>query len=805
MARISGKITLRPTRIGFLVRPSDTASIRQIMRWSTCLWGGRSNPIIPVGRYPACWREQHPALRRPDRDVAREYMKFFEPDVLVEAEPGLATSIGYGALASHQHRTQLLALDSLYSSEDAYRARFRFGLSAIDAYRDIYQSQRQFVLRDSRPVLTFNDTQLSPIVEAVFGAFPREERAQDFLQSYVDVFRPVAVDLDVEHWFQLFHDRAITPFVPTYHKIEVQSRGRSELSFFIFDHTKPADLIDYWNKRLFETPTYPIPLCWLQELAPTMVDKITRNHRPIPNNPSGLKFWSKVYFGRSIKQDKIVELTRAYLDDCPAEAFHLEQVQHPRVLTGGYGPICERHALEVDTASFDVELMEGNALQFDTLAPGFAERYGDGPYRWVNVVRLSSFRTNMLALTYPSNLEDRTAPGLFGGPGERPIITREGWVLGQEFKGLTGHLNLSDGPNAIAEWLKRKGIKAELSGAGRIAKQMIESLDSLWGSHLIADKETICLLNSMATQEIVRGAADEATRRQFEGRTVKAGRWKTLISKRAKNHLPRLTLDEFTKHGILKLGLAIPCSNCTHSNWFGLDDVSYEVTCERCLKAFPFPQGEISARWKYRVTGPFSVPNFAEGAYCVVLTLDLFNLKLGLPADADMTYATGLNLTHERFEREVDFAFWYSQGVSIGQRTEPRFVFGEAKSFAEEAVTARDIEALKMVAGAVPGSVVVVSVLKSVFSDTEKERLTNFTRWGWEWVDGRPRAQLLLLTGVELFSDSDIGMAWESAGAPYPENTNYHMFQDLDAFAQMTQKIYLGLDYYAEPPKKPST
>ena len=66
MTSISGEINLRPTRIGFLVRPADTASISRIMRWSTCLWGGRSNPIIPVGRYPACWREEHPVLRKPD-------------------------------------------------------------------------------------------------------------------------------------------------------------------------------------------------------------------------------------------------------------------------------------------------------------------------------------------------------------------------------------------------------------------------------------------------------------------------------------------------------------------------------------------------------------------------------------------------------------------------------------------------------------------------------------------------------------------------------------------------------------------
>lgn len=800
MTRLSGKIRLRPTRIGFLVRPTDTASIRRIMRWSTCLWGGRSNPIIPVGPYPASSRNGAIVTHKSDRDVAREYMKFFEPDVLIEAEPGLATSIGYGALTGNDYETQLLGLDDLYSSNGDHPPNFRFGLSVVDAYMDIYQSERQFLLRDSTRTLIFNDTQLSPIVETVFGAFPCEVDAQDFAKSYDHVFRPDNVDLNVKHWFHLFAEGVVTPFVPTYHKIEVVPGGHRELSFFIFDHTKPTDLTDYWNTRLFQTPVYPVPLCWLEDLAPTMVDMITRYHRPIPNNPSGTKSWGKVYFGRSIQQDETVRLIRTHLADCPEGAFRPHGVSHPRVSSEGFAPNWERHTLEVDSASLDAELTDRKTIQFDTLAPGFAERYGGGRYRWVNVVTLSSFQRDTLALTYPSNLEDRTMPRHFGGPAAPLIIAREGWVLGQRFKGLPVWLNLSDGPTAIAEWLESKRINAELSDAGRNATQMIESLGSLRGSHLIADEETIRLLDRMATQEEVRDAANETTSRHYEGRTAQAREWQTLISRRAKNNLRRLTLDDFTTRGILKLGLAFACSNCTHANWFGLDDVSYEVMCERCLKAFPFPQGDTSARWKYRVTGAFSVPNFAQGAYCVVLTLNLFHLELMLSSEVGITYATGLNLTHERFQREIDFAFWCSNSSAFGQRGEPRFVFGEAKSFAREAVSDGDIEGLKLVAEAVPGSIIIVSVLKSTFSDAEKKRLVDFTRWGWETIDSRPRGQLLLLTGVELFSGLDVRMAWERVGAPYPEKTNYYMFHDLDAFARTTQKIHLGLDYYAVHP-----
>ena len=76
-------------------------------------------------------------------------------------------------------------------------------------------------------------------------------------------------------------------------------------------------------------------------------------------------------------------------------------------------------------------------------------------------------------------------------------------------------------------------------------------------------------------------------------------------------------------------------------------------------------------------------------------------------------------------------------------------------------------------ADAVPGSIVFISVLKPAFSDAEKERLAEFTKWGWKRNGGRPRAQVLLLTGVELFAD-------------------------FDTFAQTTHKIHLGVDYYAD-------
>jgi len=58
-------------------------------------------------------------------------MSFFEPDVLIEAEQGLAASIGYGALSEDKFHAQLLTLDDLHGADEGRQPDFRFGLSII--------------------------------------------------------------------------------------------------------------------------------------------------------------------------------------------------------------------------------------------------------------------------------------------------------------------------------------------------------------------------------------------------------------------------------------------------------------------------------------------------------------------------------------------------------------------------------------------------------------------------------------------------------------------------------------------------
>ena len=84
MTTLSASLRLRPTRIGFLVRPDDMAAVRKIMQVCTCLWGGIYNPIIPVcTALPEAWRDA-PFRELSGSELALGYVRFFQPDVFVE-------------------------------------------------------------------------------------------------------------------------------------------------------------------------------------------------------------------------------------------------------------------------------------------------------------------------------------------------------------------------------------------------------------------------------------------------------------------------------------------------------------------------------------------------------------------------------------------------------------------------------------------------------------------------------------------------------------------------------------------------
>lgn len=214
-----------------------------------------------------------------------------------------------------------------------------------------------------------------------------------------------------------------------------------------------------------------------------------------------------------------------------------------------------------------------------------------------------------------------------------------------------------------------------------------------------------------------------------------------------------------------------------------------------------FPQGEIrfdAKDWQYRVIGPFSVPNYANGAYSTVLTLRVLH-ELVHFSGPPMTFSTGLNVKHKGVDFELDFVAWYLEGRKFWIDPEPVLVFGETKSFGEEVFKQKDIERLRQFAEAFPGANVIMSAMKEQFGSAEKTRMRAFAEWGRvPQKNGEPRASIIVLTGLELFSETDLKHTWTNAGgrhASLVQHPSVHL-DDLWTLADCTQQLYLGLSPY---------
>ena len=383
----------------------------------------------------------------------------------------------------------------------------------------------------------------------------------------------------------------------------------------------------------------------------------------------------------------------------------------------------------------------------------------------------------------------------------RPLlVSREGFVLPQQYKDHPQFLWFFRGAEAISEWLGERGIEASPSDPGRIADQVLAAVGGFWGAHLLADEKTLKLLDKMSKS--VRTFLEGERVEEYPDRTAHVSTWLNLVRTRnARDLAPQLDLQSFVRAGVLQLGLAITCSGCQYENWYGVGDIGEHLICERCLRQYDFPQGTLNfshTPWHYRVTGPFSVPNYADGAYATVLALRCLTMGLGFGRHP-ITYSSNLNLVIAGKSIEVDFACWYSRERMLGLAPEPCFVVGESKSFAVDAIGEVDVSRLKMIGEVLPGTVLVISVLKDDLSDEEKKRIGRLALWGRKTMpDGRWRAPVVVLTGTELFASHGVEHEWKESGGRRQTlaEPGYVRMDNLVTLADLTQQVYLDLPAY---------
>ena len=441
MTTLSASLRLRPTRIGFLVRPDDLVGIRQVMQVCTCLWDGIYNPIIPVcATLPDAWR--HPHFREiTGPELARGYIRFFEPDVFVETQDGLAAEIGLPDRELEFGEPRTIPI-SAFSDPNPDRMPRPFGTNVLHVYRHLYEREFRFVSRDGDRVAAINTPgEDGAFIEAAFGGFPTDGWLAEMQTAYADAFKPTEVTPDAAGFIKIIREGFRFPLYFTREglKSDYEGFGLDEPTLFIVDPDSPLDLIDFWNSRLFRSRVLPVSTLWFQDCREFLAAFLKENYRPLPRNPHGVVITPTIQFGRSIGEER----AKTLVEEARLTGLHDTRWAFKLWYDSIWGDdtgdrMARSQPVSVTAAEADHELTisgEGEpSIRFPDLASEFAPKYDNNSARWVNVLRLQNYGSDdRLALVLPPSSTEVKAwrPRL----GDVALVAREGFVLPQRHKG----------------------------------------------------------------------------------------------------------------------------------------------------------------------------------------------------------------------------------------------------------------------------------------------------------------------------------------------------------------------------------
>jgi len=801
MSRINVQVRLRPVRFAFLVQPDDKKRTLEIFRLASSLWGGRFNPIVPCFTDVPSWWDRHDHRFETAAQIVNGYLDFFEPDFIVEAEPGLADGLGFD-------KERVLDLSSLLMREGD-RAREGHGQSVLSLYEDLYRKEYQFTRRHKHGIIsvTAKEAAFAEFCGCIFGAFPTDADLEYLSRAFRDAFEPRDVLLDGAALANLYVSGFTSVLRLGMSKIDVQYHDHNDPTIFVLDAEQSRDLIDFWNLRAIRGNVVPVPVQWLEDLSAFCKDFIVKNYRPLPGNSHGVMIKPTVMFSRSISTIDIERLHGKHIHVDTAGANVL-QTWYPAIWrpSPSFTFRVMRPTLSAEEKTYDIPFVaEKPEIRFDCLAPDFAEQYGN-QHRWANVVRLRdwSFK-DQIARAYPCDYRDPTFIKFALGS-ETILPTTEGFVIFPRYRNIPELWKIPDGATAIKDWLKTHGITAVLSDAGRVTQQIIQTVGGFHGVRSFASADIVKLLNEMSRRSVARSAHHQEFRNRIQSAT-KDDVWR------------RRNFESLVERNVVELGLELKCSKCSSWSWYSLKQLDYQVTCTLCLRQFGFPildpSSSSHSKWAYRLIGPFALPNYANGGYAASLSMRFFAEVMGGGHDNEVTWSPGLQLKlapHD--EVEVDFILWYQRKEILRNDYPTELVFGEAKSFGGENRGERnaikdifqdiDAERLKKLAVRFPGSILVFATMKKAeeFSVDEITRIAALAEWGREYISERrqSRAPVIVLTGTELFAPYSIHEAWEKVDGRHAEiaKSGWIRTENLRVLADLTQQLYLHMPSYSE-------
>ena len=770
MTRGTVKVKLRPIKLAFLVNPNDKESLLKAIEINTFLWGGMYNPIIPTYKQISSKWKDNPFENPSAKSVVSGYLDNFDPDYVVPMGECTNYDLDIG------HRKKIDDVSEILEPVEENRSP-NYGIGLFEVLYHLFQEELRFQPTDTQDIcIPHFDTHFPLFFPSVFGVLP-ENIDMIFWKNFARPLEVKKTECSASNYVEFLDLQKL--FLRRITQLYLEPRGRQRKSIFFLDATKSLDIMDYWNLRAVGWSVVPVPKQFTQSDRTKLpvLDFIRENWLPDSSNPETYRK-TAILKSRSISEDDHKRFLNLL-----EESKVVSQMRYPRIWNesaraADHVECCE---LVADTTEHDVST-DREPIRFKVLPPKFSSHFRRGiKARFANEIEWRLSDDKILFAEVIPNGDSKQALFIVGsGSLDEWRLFRRGLAHLVRHSEGTLYLTSPHAEGVFTRWLESKGWTVKLSPAGRIAQQMLQQLQGIRGTWLLASEGIIQLLGKMNSSD-GKFLSAESVRDKIFREIAKEDRMLRLKGENILHHLIA------TK--VFQLGMKIQCPICTKHSWYSVKGSDYELQCPRCLTQFSFPSDFQKVKWAYRTVGPFSSSNQADGAYTVLLTLRFFWRIIF--SDSAMTPLMSFTAKKGKVEIEADLALFFQESESRHSKTD--LIFAECKTF--NSFRKKDVDRMKNLGKAFPGSVLVFAKLEESLSHEEKKilsSLVNHSRRNRK--NGRPFNPILILTGTELISEQHFYQNWEKTGGIHAKLAENCIGANLLELCDFTQQIYLDME-----------
>lgn len=674
MARVGTvniRVRYRPARIGWCVREGNWDDLRLALRLTHVFWGGRFNPVIPVGSSAA-----DELVRRFRVDVLfglddgpgiKEFIERFDELPWPFFDAGLFTSDHVPRFLDVSHPLQSIVIEP---EETAIHALPSSGLTLVQ-WRE--------------------DDPLADVLLATFGAYPKSDHVgtdyADFVRRHTGtVDELISAEQRIpSHLLDRITPSELSRLDLNWDRIPHETT----IGFYVGGANSFADVVNYWNLRASD-----LDVLFLDPAHLDRMNLLKVSHLKFigERTNKGIAVWSRsqesvqtALAGESIPFYWAVEDMHVIQGNFRPPLQFLSEKSVLASLSEQYGRLTLALQLPENPFPSGFEWRDQHFVVSVRAASGVPDEMETfwTPY----IPRLNQWYGRSICFSARSARVEFEGIGIICSIAEESLSLRS--IRKQEL---------------VTELFGLAGIDARPSLPGRIAARLISQFGGLQGCRVLKIAGVRKLirkygpLEDFDRTEAIRMIANcdpvtgQPRFQDYEDLFIEQR--DPLVLKLKPEHAFLYLLDK----GVFRVGLTLTCPVCELPFWINLDDIRTRTNCELCRSTFNVTRQLKDRAWAYRRSGLFGRENHQEGSIPVALTLQQLDTRLHLSGGA--LFLTNMALAPSKKGDiqpcETDIFLAMSRGDEI------EIAIGECKDAGGQ-IQLDDAKKLAAVADAFPG------------------------------------------------------------------------------------------------------